>query len=189
MIKPRLLLIFCEGVTEKLYFDSLIQHKRVYTVLPIEVFGKEGQHKSLIKKCVAKRKKKAKEFELNENNIEVWAVCDCDEMKIKYQELLRYSRERNVNLAFSNPQFETYLIQHFETKRTKNERSALISELETYLGKKYDKSNLSWFDEMIDKDPTRLDFAISNSNKLKNHTKLPFLTVQELTARLLEFAK
>jgi hypothetical protein len=187
-MKPGMLLILCEGVTEKLYFDSLIRHKRIYMV-PVQVFGKKGQHKALIKKCVAERKKQAKKFKLIENDIEVWAVCDCDKMKIKYQYLSRYSKEKNVKLAFSNPQFETYLIQHFEAKRTKNRKSVLISELEKYLDKKYDKGNLSWFDEMIDKDPKKLKFAISNSKKLKNHTKPPFLTVQKLTVRLLEFAK
>jgi len=192
-MKPSVLLILCEGKTEKLYFDSLIQNKRINrTLLSVEVFGNKGQHKTLIKKCVAMRNKKIKEmkeFFLKKNDIEVWAVCDCDRMRIKYQHLLQYAKDNNVNLAFSNPQFETYLIQHFEAKRTKNEKTKLILELEKYIGSKYDKNNLPWFNEMIDKDPAVLNFAISNSNKLKNHTKPPFLTVQKLTVRLLEFAK
>jgi len=187
-MKPRRLLILCEGGTEKLYFDSLVQHKRIYT-LPIEVFGKKGQHKALIDKCVVERKKKADDLNLSENEIEAWAVCDCDRMKIKYLELLRYSEEKKVKLAFSNPQFETYLLQHFEAKGPKKRKEELILELEKHLNEKYNKNNLSWFDEMIDKDPKRVEVAISNSNKLGNHTRPPFLTIQKLTERLLEFAK
>lgn len=187
-MKPRLLLILCEGGTEKRYFDSLIQHKHVRMVLPVETLGSKGQHKALIDKCVSKRKEKIEEDKLNESDIEVWAVCDCDKKKINYQKLLQYSKSKNVRLAFSNPQFETYLLQHFEAKGTKKSKEKLILELEKHLHQKYNKNDLSWFDEMIDKDPKKLEIAISNSNKLGNHTRPPFLTVQELTKRLIEFA-
>lgn len=187
-MEPCMLLILCEGITEKLYFDSVVLHKRIHMV-PVKVFGKKGQHRALIDRCVDERKKQAKQFELDENEIETWAVCDCDKMKISYTELLRYSEERKINLAFSNPQFETYLIQHFEFKKTRNKKSALILELEKYIGEKYDKSDLSWFDDMIDKNPAVLNTAIFNSKKLKSRTKIPFLTVQKLTERLLSLAK
>lgn len=189
-MKPRALLILCEGTTERLYFESVIQHKRVGKVFSkVQVFGKQGQHKALIKKCASLRKAATKELKLSEDEIEVWAVCDKDAMKITYQALQVYANEKNVKLAFSDPQFETYLIQHFEFKKTKNKRANLIAELETYLSDKYDKGDLSWIDEMIDADPAKLDFAIANSNRLSNHTKPPFLTVQSLTGRLLEFAR
>ena len=187
-MEPRMLLILCEGGTEKRYFDSLVQHKRIRMV-PIEVFGRKGQHKALIDKCVSKRKEKTKEYELIESEIEVWAVCDCDKKKINYLKLLQYSESKNVKLAFSNPQFETYLLQHFEAKGTKKRKEELILELEKHLHKKYNKNDLSWFDEMIDKDPKIIEVAISNSNKLGNHTRPPFLTIQKLTERLLEFGR
>ena len=188
-MKPRALLILCEGTTERLYFESVIQHKRVSRVLDVQVFGKQGQHKNLIKRCASLRKATAKELKLSEDEIEVWAVCDKDAMRITYQTLQAYANERNVKLAFSDPQFETYLIQHFEFKKTKNKRFTLTAELEAHLGNKYDKGNLEWIDEMIDEDPAKLDFAVTNADKLKNHAKPPFLTVQKLTKRLLEFAK
>ena len=91
----RAILILCEGITEKIYFDSVIRNKRIAKVLSVEVLGKQGQHKALIKKCI----------------------------------------------------------------------------------------------EMIDEQPTKIKQAIANSNKLDNHTKPPFLTVQKLTARLLKLSK
>ena len=188
-MKPRALLILCEGTTERLYFESVIQHRRVSRVLDVQVFGKQGQHKALIKKCSSLRKATAKELKLSEDEIEVWAVCDRDVIKITYRVLQTFANAKNVKLAFSDPQFETYLIQHFEFKKTKNKRATLITELEAYLSDKYDKGDLSWIDKLIDEDPARLDFAITNADKLKNHAKPPFLTVQKLTKRLLEFAK
>lgn len=53
----------------------------------------------------------------------------------------------------------------------------------------YNKTDLDWFDKMIDEQPAKIKQAIANSNKLDNHTKPPFLTVQKLTARLLKLSK
>ena len=186
---PRAILILCEGVTEKLYFDSVIRNKRVARVLSVEVLGKQGQHKSLIKKCIEKRKSLAKELEIDEKDIEVWAVCDRDSLKIGYQKLLDYAYRNNVELAFSDPQFETYLVQHFEYRRITTRGRQLEIDLSEYLDAPYDKANLDWFDEMIDKEPAKLNQVILNSNRLDNNTKPPFLTVQKLTARLLKLSK
>ena len=185
---PRAILILCEGVTEKLYFDSVIRNKRIAKVLPVEVLGKQGQHKALIKKCAERRELLAEELEISERDIEVWAVCDQDNLKIGYQKLLEYADKNCVMLAFSNPQFETYLVQHFEYRRITTKREHLERDLSTYLGETYNKTNLDWFDKMIDEDPAKVKQAIINSNKLDNHTKPPFLTVQKLTARLLELS-
>lgn len=186
---PRAILIMCEGVTEKLYFDFVVRNKRIARVLSVEVLGRQGQHKALIKKCAEKRKGRAKELEIDEEDIEAWAVCDRDNLKIGYQKLLNYANENGVKLAFSDPQFETYLVQHFEYKRITTKQEQLEADLSEYLGAPYDKTNLDWFDEMIDKEPAKLNQAILNSDQLDNHAKPPFLTVQKLTARLLGLSK
>ena len=36
----RAILILCEGITEKIYFDSVIRNKRIAKVLSVEVLGK-----------------------------------------------------------------------------------------------------------------------------------------------------
>lgn len=185
----RAILILCEGITEKLYFESIIRNKRIARILPIEILGRQGQHKALIKRCVEKRKEYVRYLGINENEIEVWGVCDQDSLKTGYTKLSRFATKNNVKLAFSDPQFETYLIQHFEYKKTNSKRERLEHELSAYLEEDYSKTDLSWFDKMIDEDPAKLNQAISNANKLSNHTKPPFLTVQKLTSRLLELSK
>lgn len=186
---PRAILILCEGATEKIYFDIVIRNRRIARVLPVEVLEKQGQHKSLINKCVEKRKSLALDLGINEEDLEVWAVCDRDNLKISYQKLLKYADKKCVKLAFSDPQFETYLFQHFLYKKITLKGKPLEKELSKLLGTTYDKTNLDWFDEMIDSEPAKLDQAISNSECLDNHTRPPFLTVQKLTSRLLEFSK
>lgn len=185
----RAILILCEGITEKIYFGSVIRNKRIAKVLSVEVLGKQGQHKALIKKCIERRKLTAGELGIDEKDIEVWAVCDQDGLKIGYHKLLNFACQNSVKLAFSNPQFETYLVQHFEYKRITAKREQLEKNLSQYLGVTYDKTDLDWFDKMIDEQPAKIKQAIANSNKLDNHTKPPFLTVQKLTARLLKLSK
>ena len=93
-----------------------------------------------------------------------------------------------MNLAFSNPQFETYLIQHLVFRNTINKKKKLEAELSELLGFDYDKANLDWLDEMLDNEPAKLEVALKNADNFIKHTKIPFLTVQNLTRRLLEFA-
>lgn len=186
-MRPRLLLILCEGKTEKLYFDIVIRKRRIYVVNTV-VFGQKGVHESLIEKCVEERRAHAREYGVEESEIEVWAVCDCDGWKGSYQELLQFASNRQVNLAFSNPQFETYLVQHLVFRNTINKKKKLEAELSELLGFDYDKANLDWLDEMLDNEPAKLEFALKNADNFAKHTKVPFLTVQDLTRRLLEFA-
>ena len=184
----RLILILCEGKTEEIYFSIINRHLRISNGF-VEILDKQGQHKSLIKRCDQKRKDYAKNLGIDPTEIEVWAVCDKDSYKGGYQKLAAYACEKNVNLAFSDPQFETYLLQHFEFIKTKAKQEELELKLGSYIGEKYNKTDLQWFEDMIDEDPGKLDFAIKNSDQLNNHAKPPFLTVQELTKRLKQCKK
>lgn len=116
------MLILCEGVTEKIYFDSVVRNKRIAKVLLVEIIERQGQHETLIRKCIRRRKSLAEDLKIDEQDIEVWAVCDQDNLKDGYQKLLNYANKNRVMLAFSNPQFETYLIQHFEYKKNTAKR-------------------------------------------------------------------
>lgn len=186
-MKPRLLLVLCEGKTEKLYFDIVIRKRRIYSVNTV-VFGQKGVHESLIERCVEEREMHVREYDIEESEIETWAVCDRDGWKGRYQELLQFANDRQVNLAFSDPQFETYLIQHLALKNTINKKKKLEAELSGLLGFDYDKTNLDWLDEMLDNEPAKLEVALKNADNFTKHTKIPFMTVQNLTKRLLEFA-
>lgn len=192
MNRPSSILILCEGLTEKLYFETLSDNMHINAV-EIEILENKGQHKSLINKCIEERKKYAEEHSINENDIEVWAVCDHDNMRIGYQKLFRYAQIKDINLAFSCPQFETYLLQHFGYQKNRKSKKELEDDLNNcvlnHYGMNYSKSDLEWLDKMVDETPDKINEAIKNANKFNTHTSKPFLTVQKLTERLVNLAR
>ena len=50
------------------------------------------------------------------------------------------------------------------------------------------KADLGWMSDAIDRKPKIVDTAIVNSDIRSHTTKRPFLTVQELTKRIMELA-
>ena len=189
MNRPLLILILCEGLTEKLYFKTIIDNIKINAV-ETKILKNKGQHKSLIKKCIKEREKCVEELG---GDIEVWAICDHDNMKIGYQELLRYAQENGINLAFSCPQFETYLLQHFGYQKNRKSKKELEDDLNNCVlsryGMNYSKSDLEWLDKMVDETPYKINEAIENADKFNTHTNKPFLTVQKLTERLISLKK
>jgi hypothetical protein len=80
---------------------------------------------------------------LNKSEIECWAVCDDDNMPYSYKEPIEHAEQNNVQLAFSRPQFESYLLQHFEKSKTikKNDLFSDLSKYKKHIdGEGYDRS-------------------------------------------------
>lgn len=194
---PELILTCCEGKTEVEYFSILQKRFRLPTlvkIIPDSDTDKEqlGQHKHLIDKANEKRKKYAEEFNIAKEDIEAWAVCDRDDYKESFIKLKDYADSKNVQLAFSDPQFENYLLQYFSTSKSTNKKNAVEMELTEYILRQkpqyapYCKGNLDWLDEMIDERHSIVKNAIKNADIFSNHTKQPFFTVQKLVERLLD---
>lgn len=189
----RLLLIMCEGKTEKEYFEILHQVFRLPAYIRSLILGEKGQHKALIDRAVAERTKTAAEYDLDEDEIETWAVCDDDRMTCTYQELLNYAEECSVHLAFSRPQFEYFLLQHFEPHKD-SKRQAIFSNLGRYRGiygeePVYDnrtKAQLDWMRQAIEDKPLLVRNAITNSDLRDSPQDKTFLTVQRLAERFLD---
>ncbi len=179
------LLICCEGKTEQKYFQIL---QRIYR-LPgarISIVGEKGQHMALIDRTVEERERFCDKQGFQLDEVECWAVCDDDNMPWTYKELLEYAEQNDVHLAFSRPQFETYLLQHFEQSGEFHQKD-LCEKLGAYKaeldGVGYDEStkgDLDWLREAIDSKPKIVDTAIINSNQRKKQSGKVFLTVQTL---------
>lgn len=117
-------------------------------------------------------------------------------MTCSYTELKRYADERSVNLAFSAPQFEMYLLQHFEQsgETDKHEVFRKLSEYRKLYGGEGDydddtKADLGWMAAAIDRQPKIIKAVMVNSEIRSRTTKRPFLTVQNLTKRIMELAR
>ena len=112
-------------------------------------------------------------------------------MGMSYAELLAYAEEREVHLGFSRPQFECYLLQHFE-QSGETDPCKVFSRLTHFKrvageDEPYDeasKSDLEWLANAIFTKPKLIDIAVINSNLRKRQSGALFLTVQDLVQRL-----
>jgi hypothetical protein len=190
---PQIILICSEGkATEKLYFEILRDVFKVANI-KIQIFPKAGQHYRLVDKCAEKKQEIASCHDFLPDDIEVWAVCDRDNLKDSFTKLSTYANEHGVYLAFSDPQFENYILQHFGSPNSSHTKGlAMARELTSIMQKHdprlaYDKSNLKWLADMIDKKPRLVEEAVRNADMYSVHSKKPFFTVQRLTERILSF--
>jgi hypothetical protein len=192
-LNTRLIILCCEGKTEKAYFEIIADTFRVHAVHTLHIIGGKGQHKVLIDRTVEEREKLANEYGIEHEEIVAWAVCDEDKMSMKYHDLQKYAESRSVRLAFSRPQFESYLLQHFEQSKETNQE-ALYQRLTAH-GSKYgltgeyekEKGHLSWLNKAIFNDPHLVETAIVNSNQRNKQQSSPVLTVQKLPEFLKQF--
>lgn len=182
---PRALLVCCEGKTEEQYFNILLDFYRLPAYVDVRVYGQRGQHIALVDTIDCLRSDLCAETGYDDDEVECWAVCDEDQMPCTYAELHHYAEEKSVHLAFSAPQFEMYLLQHFEQSNETNQTAVFqkLSRRRNEYGAigKYDsdtKADLSWIRNAIDQKPKIVDVAITNSNIRDNTTKRPFFTVQ-----------
>ena len=189
----RIVLICCEGTTEREYFDNLV--KRVFRIpayVDIRIEGEKGQHKALIDRVVGLRSELAQTEEVSEEEIECWAVCDDDRMRLTYAELRGYAQEKGVGLAFSRPQFESFLLQHFEPAReTKPDKlyGKLGEYARCYGEDDYRKPDLRWLTSALNDKPKLVDTALANADQRTNESSSPFFTVQDLVRRLREMGR
>lgn len=193
--KTELILICCEGNTEAKYFSILKRCFRLPTYIrvlpdPDSDYHRLGQHERLIDNAAKKRKEYSQKYDLPPETIESWAVCDRDNYKESFTFLNNYAIANGVNLAFSDPQFESFLLQHFSPNKFVGKQNSLISELSRQIATVdgdftvYRKGDLNWLENMIEKKHKIVEEAINNAEIFNNHTKQPFFTVQKLVSRL-----
>lgn len=197
---PELILIVCEGKTEALYFAilkrkfSLPSFIKILPDLELGEYSTYGQHDNLIEAAFSKADEYSEMFGVDSCDIETWAVCDRDNLKDSYTKLRNYATKKSVRLAFSDPQFENYLLQHFSCNNCRKSGRSVERELSDKIISEnmsfglYRKNDLSWLEYMIDRKHSIVKMAIKNAANFSNHTKQPFFTVHKLTERLLQLA-
>lgn len=193
-ISPAILLIVCEGrETEPQYFEIVKTRRRLNSgVARVKIFGDKGQHKKLVDEAIVTRQTISNEESVDPDQIEVWVVCDKDDMKITLQELQEYSARHNIKLAFSDPKFEVFLLQHFKRSASnltgKPLDDLLHQQMTLSIGSGYKKNNLKPLDNALDREPALLEKAISNCKHICNPNNSPYTTVHELLERLISLA-
>lgn len=194
MKAPRIVLICCEGKTEKEYFEIIKDVFRGPYSMRVEVHGEKGQHKALVDRTACIRSELVEELELPIEECVAWAVCDDDGMGFSFMELKQYAEEKDVRLAFSRPQFEAFLVQHFSPMKEhkKEELFSALSRMREQYGFEGEycdgtKADLSWLEQAIRDKPKLVDTAIRNANLRKSWKEKTFLTVQGLVEFIKQF--
>ena len=153
-IPRKVYVIVCEGKkTERIYFEK---YRTRYSNISIKTpDSKYTDPKNLIKF--------AKQYEENlifDNGDAIWCVFDCDDNENDDLTKACKIAGKDINISFSNPNFELWFLLHFELYVTKIERSEVIQRLKKYIPQY--KKNMNVYDLLLDKRPQ----AIINAQKL-----------------------
>ncbi|MEK5334205.1 MULTISPECIES: RloB family protein [Bacillati] len=122
------ILIYCEGETERIYFEQLRILKRSKTV---SVKIKNVKRSAIKLAQHAFRDSSYQYFD------EVWIVFDKDDLTDKQlDEVNMFCEEKNIHIAYSNEAFELWLLLHFEEVDVseKYPRAVLNNKMEEHLG-------------------------------------------------------
>ncbi|MBP2030669.1 hypothetical protein J2755_001617 [Methanohalophilus levihalophilus] len=153
--------IFCEGAkTEKYYFDKLKVDLRLRS-LKIKVNSSNNKDPVGIIKHILNFKKHTRDF--LEGDL-IFCVFDRDANSD--QSLLdakKMSELNDINLIFSNPCFEFWILSHFECYMKQIEHGALKSKLDTHLGG-YKKTD----PELYTKTKQKIGIAVKNSKQIND---------------------
>lgn len=184
------ILIVCEGEkTEPTYFRALCKDKRL-TAAEVEVGPSEygPDPRNVVDYAVDRKKEACNDKEPYD---EVWCVFDRDEHKRFKEALNKAEHSPGISVAFSNPSFELWFLQHFGYSTAHIKRDAAVSKLKKHI-RDYDKS-MDVYDDIL---PKQKD-AIDNATKLATYhagvpnapTHNPSTTVHKLVTALNELAE
>jgi hypothetical protein len=146
------ILIFCEGKTEKCYFEyykELIdknnrQTANKYNIVEIVLIAAGGNAKTVLNK--------ADEFLGEESNCQKYnvygkyLVFDCDDPP-NIQEVIKMAQK--YELLISNYSFEIWLLMYFEEVTKKLSKSSVIDRLTQWLNREYKKGDKGTVSEII----------------------------------------
>lgn len=132
------IVVFCEGNTEKYYFDyfAKILNKNKYTNIEVVLKSANGNAQGVLNY--------ANDFLSDEKNNQKFAnykkylVFDCDAPE-NIQAVILSAAVKNYELLVSNYMFETWLLMHFEDVEKKLSKRETYKRLTSHLNDKYKK--------------------------------------------------
>jgi hypothetical protein len=136
------MLLVCEGrITEKEYFESL-RHETRNPLLVVQVVGDGESPKTVVEHAVRLQKDAARQaWAAKDENLlynEVWCVFDRDEHP-RIPEALQQAGDNGIQVAFSNPCFELWLLLHFQEQRKALSRAEAAKHLRVFIPR-YEKA-------------------------------------------------
>ncbi|MBK6621223.1 MAG: RloB domain-containing protein [Saprospirales bacterium] len=167
-VKKRIL-ILCEGLTEKNYFQAIKEDpdysQALLAVNPQVVAAKSPTPEQVVREALQRAQKAQEEGNAYDK---VWVVFDHDHhiyRKTAYEQ----AQKSTINVGFSAISFETWFLLHFvRSAKVFETANALLTELRKYY-QGYQKARQNDFSNLKDK----LETALSNTTWLKSQTTPP----------------
>jgi RloB-like protein len=191
------ILIVCEGArTEPLYFEGLWKAIRLASV-EVRVVGQGAEIVGVVEEAIHRRVEREREAAESLTIVpfdEVWCVVDteCRNDNPSWERGVDRARANGLNLAWSNPCFEFWLLLHFELiGRSFAGYAAVRPFLARHI--KHYKKNTDCFDQLAPRIPTAIDHSkrIHRSQWQDTPRSIdcnPATAVHELVERLLAVA-
>jgi hypothetical protein len=146
-------LILCEGLTEKNYFNAMKEDFRLPKTVAVNIVDCKGDVEDVLKKA-------------NKDGIEkIFVVFDHDNYPNR-GDVFKLASKRKANVIFSSICFESWYLFHFKEKSTKafTSETELEKELKKCAGmENYQKNDFKHYSILKDK----LAFAKSNAENIR----------------------
>lgn len=159
------IILFCEGPTEKIYFEyfSEILNKNKFNDIEIKLESAEGNARTVLK--FAEKYLRDEENNRKYSNYTKYLIFDCDDPP-KIQEVINAMMlsPNEYDLLISNWLFEIWLLMHFEKVNKKLSKKNILEKLSSHLVKEYKKANAGQIREIIANG--NIEDAIENAEKL-----------------------
>ena len=156
------IIIFCEGKTEKRYFDyfASIINKNKYTDVEVVLETADGNAQTVLNFANAylKREENNKAF----SNYGKYLVFDCDDPPDIQAVIVK---AKGYELLISNFLFETWLLMYYEEVKTKLSKRQTCERLSEYLRDSYKKGDKGQIREIMHKGD--FEKAVNNARKLE----------------------
>lgn len=173
-------LIFCEGQTEKYYFDYFAEiiNKSKYTDVAVVSENVGGNANSV--RLFADQFMSVEENIQKYSNFKKYLAFDCDAPS-NIQEVIANSTD--YELLVTNPFFETWLLMHFENVETKLSKANIYRRLEYHLGiSKYRKARKGYIRKsvMIGDVVAAIDNAAKLDKKYTSEGKNIYTSIKDM---------
>ena len=133
-------LIVCEGdVSERIYFHGVRSHRRIPRTR-MELHLGVGDPMNVVKRAISLRNSNLQQNKIDHITVEdaVWVVFDRDTFD-NIPPATALARSNGIKVAFSNPNFELFLLLHFQDQDRAENGHRVISLLKKHI-RRYDKS-------------------------------------------------
>ncbi|MCA9495327.1 MAG: RloB domain-containing protein [Nanoarchaeota archaeon] len=154
----RTLYIFCEGETERNYFEGLKKDSSNDFSIKI-IISPDKKPKDIITYSLNSLQRKS----YDKNTDLVFCVFDSDNnTKNDLDTGLKLAKEKEIEVIFSNPSFEYWFLCHFGKFTQSYDNKGLISKLSQYISN-YQKNDIYIYEKTKDK----LKIGIKNSKEVE----------------------